>query len=210
MSKRYKVLQDHYESCLTKFGPNEKGMDWPNAIDLEKRFRALTPFLNERLSDNVHLLDLGCGVGLLLKYLKDNSQFEKIVYTGLDISEQMIQNAKEIQPEAKFIVKDILEDKLVENSYDYIVMNGLFTEKREMSQLEMISFFEDMIFEAYKAARVGISFNLMSSHVDWKRDDLFHVELDFLVAFLIKNFSRRITINMDYGLYEYAVTLKKS
>ena len=209
MSKRYKILQDHYERCLNKFGPTEKGMDWPNAKDLEKRFNALTSFLNESLTETVHLLDLGCGIGLLLKYLKANSQCEQLIYTGVDISEKMIQNAKELQPDGNFIVCDILEQKLDENSFDFIVMNGLFTEKRELSQSEMFGFFEDMIVEAYRAARVGLSFNLMSSHVDWKREDLFHVELDILVAFLIKNCSRRITINMDYGLYEYTVTLKK-
>jgi hypothetical protein len=88
-------------------------------------------------------------------------------------------------------------------------MNGLFTENREMSQKDMFDFFQSIVKETYAASRRGISFNLMSTHVDWKRDDLFHLELDVLTNFLVQNCSRNIIIRMDYQLYEYTVYVKK-
>lgn len=209
MKVDYKLLQRHYEACLEQHGPNEKGMDWPNPQDLTRRFEALTEILLPFEQGKKKVLDLGCGVGLYIHFLTDKGFLSNIDYEGIDISPKMIEQAQKLHPHHSFRCRDLLEDSLPANSYDFIIMNGLFTEKRELSHEDMFSFFESMISKVYPIARQGIAFNLMSSHVDWKRDDLFHVDLDQLVSFLVKNFSRRIKINMDYGLYEYTVQLRK-
>lgn len=207
----YKVLKDHYEKCLANHGPGAKGMDWPNQEDLDKRFKVLSDIIeyNHNVSNKIDILDLGCGVGLYIDYLANQNKIEHINYIGIDISNIMVETAYKLHPDYKFEVKDILLDGLEENCTDYIIMNGLFTEKRELGHDEMFDFFSKMIDKVYKACRKGISFNVMSSHVDWKRDDLFHLELDKLVAFINKNYTRNIVIRMDYGLYEYTVYVKK-
>ena len=55
----------------------------------------------------------------------------------------------------------------------------------------------------YPLARRGIAFNVMSKHVDWERDDLFHLPFDVLAAFLRAEISRHYQFRADYGLYEY-------
>jgi hypothetical protein len=45
----------------------------------------------------------------------------------------------------------------------------------------------------------------MSHHVDWQRDDLFHLPFDTLAAFLRTEVSRHFLFRADYGLYEYTV-----
>jgi hypothetical protein len=52
---------------------------------------------------------------------------------------------------------------------------------------------------------VGVAFNVMSKHVDWERDDLFHVPFDEIAAFLFANVTRNMVLRADYGLYEYTV-----
>jgi SAM-dependent methyltransferase len=207
----YKVLKEHYESCLKNHGPSVKGMDWPNQEDLDKRFKVLSEIIEykPKSKSKIDILDLGCGIGLYIEYLKKQGILDSINYRGIDISPIMIENAQKLHPDNKFDVKDILVDGLIENCTDYIIMNGLFTEKREMSNDEMFAFFSQMIYQVYKACRKGFSFNVMSSHVDWQRDDLFHLELDKLVSYLTKNYTRNIVIRMDYGLYEYIVYVKK-
>jgi len=39
--------------------------------------------------------------------------------------------------------------------------------------------------------------------VDWEREDLFHLSLDSLAGFLVKELGRDFVIRNDYGLYEY-------
>lgn len=190
-----------------EFGPNSKGMDWPNEDDLNSRFKVLTSQMD--FTTNKSILDLGCGVGLLLDYFKKEKILQNIQYTGVDISEKMITYAQKKHPSQVFECKDILNEPLDKEKYQYILMNGLFTEKRELSYNEMFEFFKNIIRQAWEACSVGISFNVMSSHVDWKRDDLFHLKTDDLIDFLVKNCSRNIKIDMDYGLYEYAVWVRK-
>ena len=85
----------------------------------------------------------------------------------------------------------------------YIVMNGVFTEKLELTFDEMLTYFKDVVTRIFNKARVAIAFNVMSPHVDWERQDLFHLPLDLLAAFLAKEVSRDFVIRNDYGLYEY-------
>ncbi len=48
-----------------------------------------------------------------------------------------------------------------------------------------------------------MAFNVMSKHVDWEREDLFHLPFDTLAEFLKKELTRNFVFRNDYGLYEY-------
>jgi hypothetical protein len=84
-------------------------------------------------------------------------------------------------------------------------MNGVFTEKLELSYQEMFDFMSRTVERVFSLVDVGVAFNVMSKHVDWERDDLFHVPFDEMAAFLIANVTRNIVLRADYGLYEYTV-----
>lgn len=73
-------------------------------------------------------------------------------------------------------------------------MNGVFTEKRNLSYNNM---FEQMISLIYKYCNKGIAFNVMSKQVDWEIDTLFHVPLDDMANFLTKRVSRNFIIRND-------------
>ena len=88
-------------------------------------------------------------------------------------------------------------------------MNGVFTEKRNLSFDSMWLYFTNMIESIYKITNKGIAFNVMSKNVDWERDDLFHVSLDQLSSFLCSNITRNFIIRNDYKLYEYTVYVFK-
>jgi hypothetical protein len=82
-------------------------------------------------------------------------------------------------------------------------MNGVFTEKLDLSFDEMWNYFSKMLIRIFPSAQKGIAFNVMTKQVDWERDDLFHVPMDLLAAFLSKKISRHFIFRNDYGLYEY-------
>ena len=37
----YKKIYLHYENCLEKFGSTHKGVDWPNKIDADNRYKVM-------------------------------------------------------------------------------------------------------------------------------------------------------------------------
>jgi hypothetical protein len=84
-----------------------------------------------------------------------------------------------------------------------VIANGVFTEKRSLPWDDMWDYTREMITALYGLARVGLAFNVMSHHVDWEREDLFHLPYDTLAAFLKARISRHFVFRADYGLYEY-------
>jgi hypothetical protein len=133
----------------------------------------------------------------------------EVAYMGLDLSRDFIDLSRSKFPDNSYICGDVLAEPELLPDFDYAVMNGVFTEKREMSQEDMVAYFERLVEAVWKSARAGIAFNLMSKHVDWERDDLFHVSYDALAAFLTERLTRRHVIRSDYGLYEYTVYVLK-
>ena len=127
------------------------------------------------------------------------------MYAGLDISQKFIDLCKTKFPLVPFYCADILEDRSPLPVSDYMVMNGVFTEKRELSFDEMYAYFTAMLLKAFPLVKRGLAFNVMSKAVDWEREDLFHLPLDMLQDFLVKHVSRHFIIRNDYGLYEYTV-----
>lgn len=199
----YRSIVSHYESCLAEHGDSHKGVDWPNAEDADVRYRVMLDLIEEE-SPSISLLDFGCGASHLFAYIQKERK-NNIEYTGLDLSAAFCELSREKYPNNRYYCIDILESDEDIGSYDYIVMNGVFTEKRGLSFGEMFDYFKALLIALYPKSKRGLAFNVMSKNVDWERDDLFHLPMDFLMAFLTEHLSRSVVIRHDYGLYEYTV-----
>lgn len=210
MSQNYLVLSEFYESCLQKFGPTPQGVDWPNQTDVSKRFTVMLDILShEPTHTTLSLLDLGCGYGALLNHLNTHKPAIDIKYTGIDISDKMVQTAQTLFPHNLFQCQDILKNPIEFNYFDYVVLNGVLTEKRTLSWDEMVNFAQSLLTQAFKICRKGMAFNVMSPNVDWCDPNLFYWSFDELTTFLCQKCSRNIVIRQDYGLYEYTVYVYK-
>ena len=210
MKKKYDNIIAHYEDCLEKHGDSHLGVDWPKIEDVATRYQVMLDIIkfDSLATGSPSVLDFGCGTAHLLEFIQKNN-YSTIHYSGLDISPKFIGVAKQKFPETSFYCCDVLETPYELPVFDYIVMNGVFTEKRALTFDEMWDYFISLITLLFAKSARGIAFNVMSKNVDWERDDLFHVSHDVLTAFLCKNLSRHYIIRNDYGLYEYTVYVFK-
>ena len=127
-----------------------------------------------------------------------------IAYAGLDLSAQFVALANSKFPARRFYQADILAaDEASIPSFDYIILNGVLTEKLAMSFDEMWNYTQRLLRAVFAKARCGMAFNVMSKQVDWERADLFHLPLDLLTELLTREISRHFVVRNDYGLYEY-------
>lgn len=207
-SKSYLSIVRHYESCLEAHGDTYRGVDWPNEADAQTRYRVMLEIVGAPPTGRISLLDFGCGASHLYEYILRQG-FDYITYSGLDLSPAFINLSQSKFPLIQYYSLDILDDSASLPDYDYIVMNGVFTEKRELNFEEMLTYFKDVVTQVFKKAKIAIAFNVMSPHVDWQRQDLFYLPLDTLAAFLIKQLTRNFVIRNDYGLYEYTTYVFK-
>ncbi|HET6977589.1 MAG TPA: class I SAM-dependent methyltransferase [Pyrinomonadaceae bacterium] len=203
VENKYLSIISHYEACLEQYGDSHLGVDWPKAEDVQKRYRVMLEVIRpQSAGQRVSLLDFGCGAAHLNEYIREQ-HLDYIEYTGLDLSEKFVRLSQNKFPGNKFFVLDLLDENASLPVFDYIVLNGVFTEKRELSFDEMLSYFKQLVRRVFAHAAVGIAFNVMSKHVDWERDDLFHLPFDILAGFLKKELGRNFVFRNDYGLYEY-------
>ena len=206
-NKPYQSIVSHYETCLARFGDSHLGVNWTNAVDTDKRYQVMLEVIRNTTSDKlITLLDFGCGASHLLDYIKKNG-IQGIQYVGLDMSPDFIALSQQKYPDIEFLQMDVLDSNAILPQFDYIVMNGVFTIKRELSFEEMFTYFSAVIEKVFPFCNQGMAFNVMSKQVDWEREDLFHLSLDKIAGLLTQKVNRHFVIRNDYGLYEYTVYL---
>ena len=206
--KKYNVIIKHYESCLEKHGDSHLGMDWPSIEDANTRHSLMLGIMPIGSEKSIELLDFGCGASHFWEYIQ-NKGIKNIDYSGLDISEKFIALSRSKYPFNTYYCLDILDEGVDIPDFDYIIMNGVFTSKRELSFDYMLSYFKKVIHRVFQKARIGLAFNVFSKHVDWEKDDLFHLPFDLLAEFLKKEISRYFVIRCDHKLYDYTVYVYK-
>jgi len=203
--ERYLDLVAYYEACLARHGDSHLGVNWPKKEQVDIRHRVMLELIKTECTE-VSLLDFGCGASHLYEYIL-RRELNHIRYAGLDISEKFIDLCRRKFPDVPYFCLDILAGGGELPEFDYVIMNGVFTVKHTLSFAEMREHFQSMLSAAYAKTKIGLAFNVMSSHVDWERDDLFHLPLDTMAAFVVKTFGRDFVIRNDYGLYEYTTYL---
>ena len=205
---KYKNIYKHYEECLEKNGDNHLGVDWPNYDDTITRYKIMLDILKySNKNTKYSLLDFGAGCGGLYDFIKSNNY--NINYTALDISPKFCDIIKNKYIDIDVLNIDIFKNEIYHN-YDFIILNGVFTEKRDLNDREMWDFFTNVLKKIWKNTNIGISFNVMTPIVDWKDDKLFYLSYDILGKFLRENLSRNYIFNQSYGLWEYTVYVFKN
>lgn len=197
------TIVKHYEDCFEKHGDTCKGVDWPNEEDAAKRYKVMMEVYRPGVLASI--LDYGCGLGGMVDW-QHNRGLRFHSYTGYDPSEKMIAACRAKYPDEVFTSN---EKMLCDGMADYVIMNGLFTVKRTLTNLEMCELMHETLQKVWPLANVGIAFNVMSKSVDHERDDLFHMDMQDLSNYLCRHVSRNFVIRNDYGLYEYTIYVYK-
>jgi SAM-dependent methyltransferase len=203
-SESYRSIVAHYEACLERHGDTHLGVDWPNAEDVDTRHRVMLDVIRGTVPEGgVRLLDFGCGASHLYEYILRQG-IDHVEYSGLDLSERFVELSQRKFPGNRYWCLDILNDEAVDlPRFDYVIANGVFNEKLDLSYDEMLAFLKRVVERLFGLVDRGLAFNVMSKHVDWERDDLFHLPFDVLADWLTAEISRNFVFRNDYGLYEY-------
>src|SRR5215469_9434892 len=186
---------------------------WPNASDLAARYTALLSIVNfdyYSTEKPLKLLDIGCGLGLLLDYLTENSLIHLVDYTGVDLVEPILQEAESRWPGRRFHKRDIREQPYGTDTFDYCLLCGIFTVKNGNNYDDTVTLAQSTLRAVWPSVTLGLGFNSMSKHVDWERNDLFHWPLDDIMAFCKRDLSRHVSLNLDYGLWEVTTLVRKA
>lgn len=202
------VLCEHYSKTFIDHGRTSKGVDWGE--DKENHLLRLQKMLDvidvNKLSKNNSILDVGCGYGSLFELIRQKGL--PIKYTGVDISLPMINSAKSFYPDAEWDCRDILNDSC-SRQYDYVVCNGILTQKLNVSHKQMDRYAQEIIKKMFNMCRIGIAFNVMTTHVNFQVDNLYYRNPVELLAWCMSELTSNIRVDHSYHLYEYTMYLYK-
>jgi SAM-dependent methyltransferase len=195
---------EYCEDALRRYGDNARGVGYPSE-DAVARYRVMLDLIRPGREEQVSLLDLGCGASHLYDHIQAHGP-AGIAYEGLDVSASFLELSRRKHPHLTYHQIDLLDPTSPAlPMFDYIVMNGILTYRGTLSDEEMFDYLRRLVTRAFESARVGLAFNVVSTQVDWERDDLFHVSVDRVLGFLARHVSRHVVVRHDYGLYEYTV-----
>lgn len=180
-------IKEHYQKLLAEYGDSPQATQYSDRETQELRFDYLVQIddLNGKL-----ILDFGCGTAHLATYLK--SKGVKFDYIGVDIVPEFLEIAKQKHPEFRF---GSLED-FQDISVDYAFVCGVFNNKMADNQ----KFYQDTIKTLFEKSKQGISFNMMSSYVDYYDDNLFYEKPENVFAFAKNHITPFVVLRNDYQI----------
>jgi SAM-dependent methyltransferase len=198
-------VNEYYTNKIKTFGRSPEGVDWNGIESQEIRFEQLSKVFEKEKSTQFSLLDFGCGFGSYLTYLEKGNV--ELNYTGYDISEEMIKNAKlQFDGKGKWI------QEIPENfRTDYVVASGLFNVKLNQNVKDWESYILNTLKLIDSISNKGFSFNILTSYSDkeYMKDYLYYASPEFFFNFCKVNYSKEVSLLHDYGLYEFTILVKK-
>lgn len=151
-------------------------------------------------SPRLSLLDLGCGNGELYKYL--NFRGYRGEYTGIDITQILLDQATARFPNVEFINQDILTEACVKR-YNYVCMSGLFN----LNVGQDTEWVKRFVSRAFEFTEDVLTFNAISTYVNYKQPEIFYINPLEMMVFCIENLSPRCTLTHHNFPYHYSIAV---
>lgn len=137
-----------------------------NRSDLSQLYKSERHFLEKIELKNSSVLDIGCACGgfyNIFKQLADN-----VIYTGIDVSSTLIDEAKKSYPDASFYVASGEKIAFGDNIYDLVYSSGVFHLIEDS--------WKELYREAYRVSRKKILIDFRLTDKESRRGKIF---LDF-------------------------------
>jgi SAM-dependent methyltransferase len=192
----------YYTDRLREFGTTARGADWRDEASQELRFAQLLKLVERPGAFGLN--DYGCGYGALALYLRRRGF--SCEYHGFDISAEMLQQARELNPEHDFVADDGLLGQA-----DYTLASGIFNVRLEVGDEEWTAYVLDTLDRLDALSCHGFAFNMLTEYSDEDRmqPTLFYGDPGFFFDHCKRRYSRHVSLLHDYGLYEFTLLVRR-
>jgi SAM-dependent methyltransferase len=192
-------IRDLYAASLAAHGPGPAAVGWRDAAAQQLRFARLARVLDDHPVDGpAEVADWGCGYGALLAHL-DARGAPLARYDGYDLSADMLAVAP-ADPRCRWIQSSALD-----RDYDYVFVSGTLNVRLGAPEAVWAEHVRATLRALHARARRGLAFNLMTSWVDWRSDDLFYADPAEWFTFCRRELSRAVSLQHDYPLHEWTM-----
>lgn len=204
MNNIHKNIDNYYSNKIIEHGATPKGVDWNGEESQCTRFEQLSKIISAKIEFSIN--DIGCGYGKYSEYLEKN--FINYSYKGYDLSQEMVDSANKTYKSNDFYRINNL-DEILESKYS--IASGIFSVKMDHNESEWLSYILNTLEKMNEKSTKGFSFNMLTKYSDqeYMRDNLYYADPLFFFDYCKRNFSRNISLNHDYNLYEFTILVRK-
>ena len=201
-------IAELYEKSLSDHGLDSKSVGWKDEGSQLLRFQKLVCVIDGKSAapEEISVNDLGCGYGAMFKYLDAMEGVRLKRYFGYDISEEMLNTARGVVADER---AEFLQSPHVTTLADYSFVSGTFNVKLESSDEIWGAHIKEVLLNLAEHSRRGLAFNLLSTYVDWKQENLYYGDPFMFFDFCKRNISPYVALLHDYSLYEWTIVVRK-
>jgi SAM-dependent methyltransferase len=190
-----------YTSGLERFGAEPRSVGWNDEASQRLRFAKLAQLLVPAPSRPITVNDIGCGYGSLFGFLDELDGVELAGYHGYDISAPMLERARQATDARAELVQSGVPTRVA----DYSFASGPFNVKGGCDDGAWEAHVIDIVRAMARTSRIGFAFNLLTSYVDFRQENLFYADPGTFFAYCKREISPRVALLHDYPLYEWTM-----
>lgn len=195
-----------YTGNLGEHGIDSKAVGWPSETSQLLRFQKLAYVLDaDERTDEVTVNDWGCGYGAMFAFLEARLQRRLHHYYGYDISSDMLRAARDHIQDAR---AELIQSEHITEEADYTFVSGTFNVRLGASDAAWGEYIRGVLRDIAARSRRGFAFNLLTTFVDWRKDDLFYADPAEFFLFCRSELCRYVTLLHDYPLYEWTIVAR--
>jgi len=197
MTDRLDYIKSLYGASYRTYGDSPSSLLTPKGRN-EIRFRAIDPFV---IDAGTRVLDYGCGLGYLYKYLHMRGQ--QVDYTGYDIVPDFVQACAEKYPEASFKQIDALGE--IAGEFDVVFASGVFNLRTHSDAADSKAYAFDRISALFAQAQKVLVCDFPSAFVDFEQSGAQHFSPGEIAEFCYRRLGRRFQVRHDLLPYEFTL-----
>lgn len=187
----------YYLDCLNRHGFCAEGVGWGSAETQRKRFEAMNLW---SLWPWGSLLDVGCGLGDLVLFLKEKGQDCRDTYIGIDAMPEMVEEARHRHAGWRFEVCPL---EKWERKADVVMASGIFTTSPDGV------YAQNLICWLWALTNRVLMFNcLLKTHHSPKGANEFST-IAANTAQFCSFFSKNVRVRLDYHPRDFTVFMRR-
>ena len=195
-----------YGSNLDSLGAHVTALGWKSVEEQNLRFDKLTGCIPKGRS--ISIIDYGCGFADLVPYILKSGQFHLSNYQGSEINPAIRKIAAERFSRWN-VNGEIVDSKSGFMSSNWAIVSGTFNVKLDVAHDRWENNVKDRLRILFSLVDEGLSFNSLSSYVDWQEGALFYANPLTFFDFCKRELSSKVHLAHDYPLYEWTITVTK-